>query len=59
MNPFRFSLNRKRFIWPGLHFSGNSAMLENSRDGHGFRRGPFFARRSRTEGAQFVERLPP
>ena len=36
MNPFRYSLNRKRFTSSGLHFSGNSTILENSRDSHGF-----------------------
>lgn len=32
MNPFGFSLNRKRFTWPDLRFSGNSAMRGNLRE---------------------------
>lgn len=36
MNPFRYSLNRKRFSSARHHFQSDSIMSENSRDFHGF-----------------------
>lgn len=59
MNPFGFSLNRKRFTWPDLRFSGNSAMLGNLRHYQKLIVVHSLLEGAAHEGAQFVERLPP